>query len=393
MQDERRIRTFTVRDLAQLSEHVDAWDRLAWDAPQGLPLLLPGWVLAYFEHRVTKRERWFCSFAYLDDELVGVLPVIVKPHPVLGRLFPILHAPFDNLTNSGDVILSRGHAASALAALLEEARCAEPRHLGLALPAARGNSPIWRAISGGVPGHVPIRGRTFPFDKIDLTIGSAAYQNQLGSNLRRNLKRYRKKLDAIGEVSVEFLTGPAADESWLQPFLELENSGWKGEAGTSLLQRPSETAFFRSLVRNFAQRQRLEWHLIKLDGRLIAAGLGIRCGGSLVLPRIAFDEDYSAYQPGTLLTGEVNAAAYERTDLFELNHMSAASWHRNWNMPQEDYATLHLVRKGVPAALFHLPSVAGEIMLHQHIKPRIPPDYKTKLKQRLISLGLMPGKT
>ncbi|WP_187390167.1 GNAT family N-acetyltransferase [Aurantimonas sp. DM33-3] len=386
MMDAIKIRTVTVRDLEGLSDHAEAWDRLAWSAPRALPSLLPAWIEAFFRHQIKPHEGWFCSFAYRLEELVGVLPVVVKPHPLFGRAFPLLQTPFDNLTNSGDIALASEHAGPTLAALLDEARREQPRHLGLALPAVRQNSSLWKAVAEGFSGHAVMRGRVFPYDKIDLRIGTRGYHDQLGGNLKRNLKRYRKKLDGKGVVTVELRSGRKADESLLQEFLELENSGWKRRAGTALLQRPSETAFYKRVVQNFAERERLEWHLIKVDGRLIAAGLGIRCGGSLMLPRIAFDESFADCQPGTLLTGEVNEAAYGRTDLFELNHMSAAPWHRNWNMVQEDYATIHLVRKAATAAVFHHPILAGYILLHQHIKPRIRSDWKAWIKQGLTGV-------
>ncbi|MEF2072932.1 GNAT family N-acetyltransferase [Consotaella aegiceratis] len=376
-------RTITVRDLQGLAAHAEAWDRLAWNAPQALPSLLPAWTEAFLKHRVREGESWFCSFAYVGDELVGVLPVIVKPHPFFGLSVPLLQTPFDNLTDSGDVVLSPEHATGALSALLQEAAREQPRHLELAFPAVRQNSALWKAVETGFPGHSVITGRVFPYDKVDLLIGTEEYLSRLGGNLKRNLKRYRKKLDGKGTVTIELRSGRGADDGFLQEFLELENSGWKGRAGTALLQRPSETAFYEALVKTFSQRQRLEWHLIKVDGRVVAAGLGIRCGGALMLPRIAFDESFSDCQPGTLLTGEVNAAAYRRGDLFELNHMSAAPWHRNWNMQQEDYTTIHLVRKTATAALFHIPPLATRILLHQHVKPRIPSSWKAAIRKRL----------
>ncbi len=40
------LRTVTVRDFGGLAPHRSAWDRLAWEAPQMVPTLLPAWVEA-----------------------------------------------------------------------------------------------------------------------------------------------------------------------------------------------------------------------------------------------------------------------------------------------------------------------------------------------------------
>lgn len=99
--------------------------------------------------------------------------------------------------------------------------------------------------------------------------------------------------------------------------------------------------------------KRLEWHTIRLDDRVIAAGMGLRCGSSLVLPRIAFDEEFAAYGPGTLLTSEVVRRSFDRSELTEINHLSNADWHKAWNMSLEEYPTVYLVRRKAFAALSH----------------------------------------
>ncbi len=41
---EAGIRVVTVRDVADLHPHLHAWDRLAWEAPQEIPMSLPIWI-------------------------------------------------------------------------------------------------------------------------------------------------------------------------------------------------------------------------------------------------------------------------------------------------------------------------------------------------------------
>ena len=89
------LRTVTVHDFDALAPHFAAWDRLAWKAPQRLPTLLPAWVDAFLRHKLKPNERWLCSFAYIGDHLVGVLPVIATPHRLLGSSWPTLRTPSD----------------------------------------------------------------------------------------------------------------------------------------------------------------------------------------------------------------------------------------------------------------------------------------------------------
>jgi hypothetical protein len=100
------ISTVTVRDFDGLGPHMAAWDRLAWEAPQKIANLLPAWVDAFLRHRLGPEDSWFCSFAYSGDTLIGVMPVILSPHPVLGASWPVLRTPYDGLTPSGDIVLA-----------------------------------------------------------------------------------------------------------------------------------------------------------------------------------------------------------------------------------------------------------------------------------------------
>ena len=75
---ENRLRIEIVRTIGNLESKSVAWNELALKAPQQLPMLSHAWVASYFEHRLAARESWFCIFAYDDDNLVGVLPVVIK---------------------------------------------------------------------------------------------------------------------------------------------------------------------------------------------------------------------------------------------------------------------------------------------------------------------------
>src|SRR4051794_11713024 len=111
------VRTTTVYTLDELKPHIPAWDQLAWKSPQMNPMLSPAWIDAFLRHRLGAHERWFCIFAYIADELVGVLPVIVTPHPILGQQRPLLRTPSDTfMTFSGDIALAPNHTLKAVPA-------------------------------------------------------------------------------------------------------------------------------------------------------------------------------------------------------------------------------------------------------------------------------------
>jgi Acetyltransferase (GNAT) domain len=372
---EAGIRVVTVRDVADLRPHLHAWDRLAWEAPQELPMQLPIWVDAGIHYQAWQKERWFCSFAYVDDQLVGVLPIIATPHPVLGESWPVLRT-FDKNAQSGDILLAPDHAVAALQALLTALRREVPTHLGLELKAVRQNSPFWAAVQNGLDGYDMHYGARAMYSFLDVSGDYDAYLASLG-NMRRNLKRYRKKLESRGRVVAEIARGSSGTEDFLAEFLALEASGWKGREQSAIANRPDLVAFYTALIRNFAAEGRFEWHSLRVDGRLVAAGMGLRCGHSLMLPKIAFDEEFADCMPGSLLAAEVIKDAFSRLEIRQLNHLSHADWHRLWRMDQDMYVDVHLVRRDMLPLLVHLPHVLARKVYQDHVQPRIPASLRT----------------
>jgi len=382
------MRTIAVQDLDSLEPHLQAWDRLGWDAPQRLATLLPAWADASFRHGPEAGERWLCTFAYEGDRLVGVLPLIVGAHPVLGHSRPVLRT-CDRHVSIETIALAPDRAAAALRALIAEVRRVVPNHVGIDLMALRAGSPVLDALRDGVEGYIAHGGSRAMKSYLDVRGDFEAYLSKL-RQMRSNIRRYRRRLEGRGTVAVEIRRGPSAREEFLDEFLELEASGWKGRGGTAILQNANSRAYHKTLVKNFAARGGLEWYAIRVDGRLVAARLGIRCGKALMLPKVAFDEDYADCRPGTLLTAEMLRDAFGRPDIEEINPMSSAEAHRFWHMPQDEYTTIHLVRDAAVPVMFQLSRVALRSFYRYQVRPRIPEALKEAQRRFQRRGGLKP---
>jgi hypothetical protein len=370
------VRVVTARRFDDLAPHAEAWDRLARQAPQMIPSLMPGWVDAFLRHRLRPGEQWLCCFAYSANALVGVLPVVVMPHPVFGLAKPLVRTPSDDLTPSGDVLLAPDHAAVALRALTSRLRQEVPGHLSLSLRCVRQNSPVMLALEDGLDGYVRFSGSRSKFSFLNVEGSFEGYLAGLG-NMRRNLKRFRKKLESQGPVTVEVKRGTPDGEEFLPEFVALEASGWKGRNGTAMAGNPGAVAFYATLAKNLGSEAGFEWHVIRVQDQVVAAQMCVRCGGSLMLAKIAFDESYADCRPGHLLTGEVLRDAFARADIVEVNHLSNADWEGYWRMSYDEYVDMQLVRRGLAPGLFELPQAAARYAYQNYVRPRIP----ARLKQ------------
>ena len=362
----------TVRDPEALNLHWSSWDELAKNGPPGGQSLQPAWVAAHLRHILNEKERWFCCFAYEGDHLVGVLPVIVSPHRLLGSAWPLLHTPFDGHTPTGNVLLDPNHARSAFMALLAETKRHAPRHLGLDIGGVRQGSPLWEVLQGKTDCYFGSWGKVRMYGFLNVQGDFDAYLASLNKSQRRELRSDRKKLESLGPVSVERKTGDA----FLGEFLALEASGWKGRAGTAILNDPKRVAFYTTMARNYAEQGDLEWHVLRVGEQVAAVQMGIRCGASLNSPKIAFDENFASARPGFVLVVEMIKNLFSRQDINEYNPMSNSPQNRLLRMVPYEYVDVHLVRRSIASTAFHLPRILTRSLYENHVVPRIPESLK-----------------
>jgi len=88
---------------------------------------------------------------------------------------------------------------------------------------------------------------------------------------------------------------------WIEEFLRLEASGWKGRENTSIASDDSDQSYFRSIAKEAFRRGRLSMQALRLDGRPIAYKCDFPSGRGLFTFRVAFDENHARNSPGMLL--------------------------------------------------------------------------------------------
>jgi hypothetical protein len=126
-------------------------------------------------------------------------------------------------------------------------------------------------------------------------------QAAVSGSLRRTLKRKKKRLSETGNLRCQTLA-PAGDLSaWLEDFLRLEASGWKGRQGTALDSNENDRSFFLTVATEAFQRGRLAMLALRLDDRLIACRCNFLASAGAFSFKSAFSEDFAAYSPGVLL--------------------------------------------------------------------------------------------
>jgi hypothetical protein len=123
----------------------------------------------------------------------------------------------------------------------------------------------------------------------------------LSAKHRKMIRRQERQLSEIGRLEYDALTPDDDVEVWIEEFLQLEASGWKGRENSAIASDESDQSYFRSIAKEAFRRGRLSMLALRLDGRPIAIKCDFPAGRGLFTFRIAFDENYARNSPGMLL--------------------------------------------------------------------------------------------
>jgi CelD/BcsL family acetyltransferase involved in cellulose biosynthesis len=141
---------------------------------------------------------------------------------------------------------------------------------------------------------------------------------------RRELRRLERRLGEQGSLAYEELTQPAETGDWVERFLAVEASGWKGQRGSALASTEANRHFFTRAATLGAERGRLMMLEMRLDGRPVAAKCNFlaAAGGGFTF-KIGYDEAYRRYSPGTLLELENIRRFHQRPALSWMDSCAA----------------------------------------------------------------------
>ena len=125
-------------------------------------------------------------------------------------------------------------------------------------------------------------------------------ESAMSNSTRRKLARKARRLSERGAVEHVRLDAEGDFEGWIDRFLALEASGWKGERGSALASREGDRRFAAAVFREAFRRGRLFTLGVDLDGIPIARCCSLLAGPGSFAFKTAYDERYADFSPGVL---------------------------------------------------------------------------------------------
>ena len=130
-----------------------------------------------------------------------------------------------------------------------------------------------------------------------------AYMATRSSNLRKNLRRRRRKLADHGAVAYEVVTDPAEFEETTRAIVDhkLEWLAARGLHGR-FLARPEVAPWFAEVCRRALASGHLHLSVLRVDGAVVASQLAFICGKRLTGYFASFDMRFASYAVGRVQT-------------------------------------------------------------------------------------------
>jgi CelD/BcsL family acetyltransferase involved in cellulose biosynthesis len=157
------------------------------------------------------------------------------------------------------------------------------------------------------------------------------YAAKLSSNFRSNLNKAFNKLAKLPDVKYATLRQLPEMLDAYPHFGRVEASGWKGEAGTAIVQDPRLDRFYRKLLDGFAPLGRARINTLAVADQIIAAQfclVDVTSGRrTIYVFKLAYDETVAKLAPGNMLLRRVITSG----DYDAVNLVGSPPWFGQWN--------------------------------------------------------------
>jgi len=124
----------------------------------------------------------------------------------------------------------------------------------------------------------------------------------LSPKYSKEIMRKIRALEKRGDLEFTVVRDSSEFEEQFEAFLRVEASGWKGKDGGAIVLQQDTLKFWLNVAKGAAEMGRLRLYLLRCGGRAIAGELGVIWGGRFFCLKIAYDEEYSNFAPGIMMT-------------------------------------------------------------------------------------------
>lgn len=308
-------RFVTLDRLAPSDE--SAWRRLVDRSIDSNPFFEPDFVLPAARHLGLRSS----GLRFIEDggEWLACLPVSDRATKLQVPVLAGFRTPYSYL---GTPLVAKGSEALMPELLMDGLRGSLT---GVAmLDQVPRDSAVWASFEDAIVRGDVVAVARREFDRAAFARPQPGVALPLPSKRRADLRRTRRRLEERLGAEVEFVQLEPDDEA-IGQFLELEVSGWKGDAGTAVAAHSTHAEFFMELCRRFAAAGRLELTAMRCAGQTLAMATMLNARDCRYAFKLAFNEEFRKQAPGAQLIVEVAENPPDSMGAFYLDSCADAS--------------------------------------------------------------------
>lgn len=291
---------------SEIGAIVPAWEDLAANAVEANPFFAPFMLGPALRHLGGERARVLCVWSGKGARLAGLMPVT--------SAFGYARLPARFLQTwiyehcfYGAPLVRRGAEADFFEGLRAFIDAEAPFGGFLRLPLLDPDGPVARALLEAAPRRRLVYAAG-AFERAVLRGGydaEAFMAANIGKERLKAMKRRRRRLSEVGALSFRVMGAGDDLEEWARLFIGIEDSGWKGEAGTSFKSNPAHTEFLLETLRGARRAGALRFVRLDVGARAGAMLIVLGRAGEGYAFKICHDEAFAHYSPGVALEMEL----------------------------------------------------------------------------------------
>ncbi|MCC6123945.1 MAG: GNAT family N-acetyltransferase [Pirellulales bacterium] len=293
-------RVVYLRSLEELRAAAAAWDDLWRRSETTFPTLQAEHIAQWIEHFAPQTK---CMAVAVEENgrFTAALPLLGRK---IARVFRGGAFPCNEWSSSGDLLRDAGSEAGRTLDPLLAAVADLPISL-LWLDEILPDTNRWKAFLQTLErreSKTVVRPR-WQAGRVEIGGDWQAYRSTWSRKHRQNTAHCIRQLSHSGDLQLRLLSAFAPGEAarWMRRGWEIENLGWKGAAGSSVLKTPGMEAFYAKQAELLARENQLELAFLESAGRPIAFAYGQSAKGVFHSVKIGYDPSFADYSPGQLL--------------------------------------------------------------------------------------------
>jgi len=151
---------------------------------------------------------------------------------------------------------------------------------------------------------------------INIYCDADTYLMSRGQNLRHNVKRYRAKAKAIGEISLLKINKVEEIVSFADLYIQFSIESRKKRGSKSSFEDSLKAEFLRKISKVFANQDRVDLHVLRFGEEIAAITFGWRYGDGYKYILTSYNPKLSHIHIGYILTYELLNYAYNNKDSY-----------------------------------------------------------------------------